>query len=84
VWFLDPSQCAPTTEPISQEFTGLWKYISEWQGVFRHFDKDRSGTIDGHELAEALRSFGYRLAPSLLTLIEQKYGKPHVESTRQF
>ena len=67
----------PTNEPISQEFTGLWKYISEWQGVFRHFDKDRSGTIDGHELAEALRSFGYRLAPSLLTLIEQKYGKPH-------
>jgi len=56
-----------------QEFTGLWKYISEWQGVFRHFDKDRSGTIDGHELAEALRSFGYRRAPSLLTLIEQKY-----------
>ncbi|KAH9998167.1 apoptosis-linked protein [Russula compacta] len=56
-----------------QEFQGLWKYISDWQGVFRHFDKDRSGTIDGHELAEALRSFGYHLAPSLLILLEQKY-----------
>ncbi|KAI0273786.1 EF-hand [Gloeopeniophorella convolvens] len=55
------------------EFSGLWKYISDWQGVFRHFDRDRSGSIDGHELSEALRSFGYNLAPSLLTLIEQKY-----------
>jgi len=56
-----------------QEFSGLWKYITDWQGVFRHFDRDRSGTIDGHELSEALRNFGYRLPPSLLTLIEQKY-----------
>jgi hypothetical protein len=56
------------------EFSGLWKYISDWQNVFRHFDKDRSGSIDGYELAEALRSFGYNLSPSILTLIEQKYG----------
>ncbi|KZT69007.1 EF-hand [Daedalea quercina L-15889] len=55
------------------EFCGLWRYIQEWQGVFRHFDKDRSGSIEGYELAEALRSFGYNLSPSLLTLIEQKY-----------
>ena len=56
------------------EFSGLWKYISDWQNVFRHFDRDRSGSIDGMELAEALRSFGYNLSPSILTLIEQKYG----------
>jgi len=55
------------------EFSGLWKYIADWQGVFRHFDKDQSGTIEGRELSEALRSFGYNLSPSLLTLIEQKY-----------
>ncbi|KAI9465974.1 EF-hand [Lactarius psammicola] len=55
------------------EFSGLWKYISDWQGVFRHFDRDRSGSIDGHELSEALRTFGYNLAPSLLVLVEQKY-----------
>lgn len=56
------------------EFAGLWKYISDWQGVFRHFDRDRSGSIEGRELAEALRSFGYNLSPPLLTLIEHKYG----------
>lgn len=55
------------------EFAGLWKYISDWQNVFRHFDRDRSGSIEGHELAEAFRSFGYNLAPSLLTLVEHKY-----------
>lgn len=55
------------------EFAGLWKYISDWQNVFRHFDRDRSGSIEGHELTEAFRSFGYNLAPSLLTLVEHKY-----------
>jgi len=56
-----------------QEFSGLWKYISDWQNVFRHFDRDRSGSIEGNELAEALRSFGYNLSPPLLMLVEQKY-----------
>lgn len=35
---------------------------------------DRSGSIDGHELANALRSFGYNLTPQILMLLEQKYG----------
>ncbi|CCL99156.1 uncharacterized protein FIBRA_01171 [Fibroporia radiculosa] len=55
------------------EFCGLWKYIQDWQKVFKHFDRDRSGTIEGYELAEALGSFGYNLPPTILTLIEQKY-----------
>jgi len=56
-----------------QEFTGLWKYISDWRHVFTRFDRDRSGSIDGRELTDALRSFGYNLSPVLLTLIEHKY-----------
>ncbi|KAI0831189.1 hypothetical protein BC628DRAFT_1415727 [Trametes gibbosa] len=55
------------------EFAGLWKYIQDWQNVFRHFDRDRSGSIEGAELSEALRSFGYNLSPTLLALLEQKY-----------
>ncbi|PIL23886.1 hypothetical protein GSI_13637 [Ganoderma sinense ZZ0214-1] len=55
------------------EFAGLWKYIQDWQNVFRHFDRDRSGSIEGAELSEALRSFGYNLSPTLLSLLEQKY-----------
>ncbi|KAK7023958.1 EF-hand domain-containing protein [Favolaschia claudopus] len=55
------------------EFAGLWKYISDWQNVFRHFDRDGSGSIEGRELSEAMRSFGYNLSPPLLTLVERKY-----------
>jgi Ca2+-binding EF-hand superfamily protein len=46
----------------------------DWQNVFRHFDRDNSGSIDGPELTEALRQFGYNLSPQLLTLLERKYG----------
>ncbi|KAJ7632189.1 hypothetical protein FB45DRAFT_911762 [Roridomyces roridus] len=56
-----------------KEFSGLWKYISDWQNVFRHFDRDNSGSIEGQELAQAMRSFGYNLSPQILTLIERKY-----------
>ncbi|KAF8136147.1 EF-hand [Boletus edulis] len=55
------------------EFSRLWQYISEWQRVFKHFDRDHSGTIERRELSDALRNFGYDLSPSLLTLIEYKY-----------
>ncbi|KAJ7090274.1 hypothetical protein B0H15DRAFT_256597 [Mycena belliarum] len=56
-----------------KEFSGLWKYISDWQNVFRHFDRDGSGSIEGQELAQAMKSFGYNLTPSLLTMVERKY-----------
>jgi hypothetical protein len=57
------------------EFSRLWRYIVDWQNVFRRFDQDRSGFIDRNELAEALRSFHYTLTPSLVTLIVYKYCK---------
>jgi len=55
------------------EFSGLWKYIKDWQGVFKHFDADRSGYIDGTELQNALRQFGFELSPNILRLVERKY-----------
>jgi len=55
------------------EFAGLWKYIKDWQGVFRHFDSDRSGSIEGPELMQALRQFGYNLSEPLLGLVQRKY-----------
>jgi len=55
------------------EFAGLWKYIKDWQNVYRHFDRDRSGSIDGQELKEALQQFGYQLSPQLLDLVQRKY-----------
>lgn len=58
------------------EFAGLWKYVKDWQNVFRHFDRDRSGTIDNGELRDALGQFGYNLSPPLLELVQKKYGEP--------
>ncbi|NXC16923.1 PDCD6 protein, partial [Corythaeola cristata] len=40
------------------EFTGVWKYISDWQSVFRTYDRDNSGMIDKNELKQALTGFG--------------------------
>jgi Ca2+-binding EF-hand superfamily protein len=55
------------------EFVGLYKYIEDWQGVFRHWDADRSGSIEERELAGALTGFGYNLSPHLVRLILNKY-----------
>jgi len=55
------------------EFAGLWKYIKDWQNVFRHFDRDRSGSIDGGELRDALAQFGLNLSPPLLDMLQRKY-----------
>uniref|UniRef100_UPI00358E0233 programmed cell death protein 6-like isoform X1 n=1 Tax=Myxine glutinosa TaxID=7769 RepID=UPI00358E0233 len=45
-----------------QAFVGLWKYITDWQGVFRSFDTDNSGFIDKNEMKGALTCFGYKFS----------------------
>jgi len=54
--------------------TLLNKTIQDWQNVFRHFDRDRSGSIDRNELRDALSQFGYNLSPQLIGLVQAKYG----------
>ena len=41
-----------------QEFSSLWKYVTDWQNCFRSYDRDNSGSIDKNELKTALTSFG--------------------------
>jgi len=55
------------------EFAGLWKYIKDWQNVFKHFDRDQSGSIDSSELTQALQQFGYNLSRNLVALVQRKY-----------
>jgi Ca2+-binding EF-hand superfamily protein len=55
------------------EFSGLWRYIEDWQHVFRRFDKDGSGSIDSSELQSALNQFGFKLPRHLLALLVAKY-----------
>ncbi|KAJ6516723.1 hypothetical protein C8R47DRAFT_1088138 [Mycena vitilis] len=58
------------------EFGGLWNYIQEWQGVFRHFDHDNSGSIEGRELPDALSRLGFSQSPPVVALIHRKYAVP--------
>ncbi|CAB1349699.1 unnamed protein product [Coregonus sp. 'balchen'] len=39
------------------EFAGVWKYITDWQNIFRTYDRDNSGFIDKNELKQALTGF---------------------------
>jgi len=59
---------------VSRSWAFSQKRAQDWQGVFLHFDRDRSGTIDGQELQSALSQFGYRLSPQLLSMLQRKYG----------
>ncbi|XP_014670371.1 PREDICTED: programmed cell death protein 6-like [Priapulus caudatus] len=57
------------------EFSGLWKYVTDWQQTFRFFDRDNSGSIDQNELKTALTSFGYRLSDQFYNMIVRKFDK---------
>jgi Ca2+-binding EF-hand superfamily protein len=65
------------------EFAGLWKYIEDWKRCFQSFDVDRSGTIDQHELGQALLRFGYNIQPDLIRTMITKYDR-HGKGTVTF
>ena len=74
-WVMEVRMRPHTSMNLIRTDIVMFRYIADWQKVFRFFDRDQSGTIDGTELAAALRQFGYNLNPTLLMLLEQKYGK---------
>ncbi|TRM62931.1 hypothetical protein BD626DRAFT_43380 [Schizophyllum amplum] len=55
------------------EFAGIWTFIVDWRKIFCTFDRDQSGYIDEDELTDAILDHGYRMTPSLQTLVQQKY-----------
>ncbi|CDS13378.1 hypothetical protein LRAMOSA05556 [Lichtheimia ramosa] len=57
------------------EFTGLWRYIEDWQRCFRTFDTDGSGNIDARELRHALQTFGYNLSEPFVNVLIQKFDR---------
>lgn len=58
-----------------EAFVQLVKYLRDWNRLFLQFDRDRSGVVDGKELGEALRSFGFNLAPPTVAAIVKKFDK---------
>lgn len=51
------------------EFAGVWKYITDWQNIFRTYDRDNSGFIDKNELRQALTGFGEQQQSMAMYLI---------------
>ncbi|XP_035692032.1 sorcin-like [Branchiostoma floridae] len=56
------------------EFKELWATLNQWKTTFMQYDRDRSGTVEPHELQAALTSWGYNLSPQALNIIVKRYG----------
>ncbi|XP_011683239.2 sorcin isoform X1 [Strongylocentrotus purpuratus] len=56
------------------EFKELWTVLNQWKQTFMTYDRDRSGQIDGNELAAAFGAFGYRLSPQAIGALVRRYG----------
>ncbi|XP_072365943.1 programmed cell death protein 6 [Scyliorhinus torazame] len=57
------------------EFMGLWKYINDWQNIFRTYDRDNSNFIDKNELKQALSGFGYRMSDQFYSILLSKFDR---------
>ncbi|XP_073490139.1 grancalcin isoform X1 [Aquarana catesbeiana] len=57
------------------EFKELWAALSAWKQNFCTFDQDRSGSVEPHELNQAIMSMGYRLNPNTINTIVKRYSK---------
>ncbi|WVQ99165.1 hypothetical protein IAU59_006297 [Kwoniella sp. CBS 9459] len=58
------------------EFEGLYRYIQDWHGIFRRFDRDNSGLIDRKELHNALLGFGFSLPKDMVIKLEKRFAPP--------
>ncbi|XP_068400063.1 grancalcin [Eschrichtius robustus] len=57
------------------EFKELWAALNAWKQNFITVDKDGSGTVEHHELNQAIAAMGYSLSPQTLTAIVKRYSK---------
>ncbi|KAJ8350708.1 hypothetical protein SKAU_G00258380 [Synaphobranchus kaupii] len=57
------------------EFKELFVALNGWKQNFMMFDRDRSGTVEPHEMAQAVASMGYRISPQALNAIVKRYSK---------
>lgn len=51
------------------EFQLLYNYINQWLATFRTYDRDGSGHIEEHELAQALQQMGFRFSPEFIKFL---------------
>jgi len=59
------------------EFKGIFTYVHEWGRIYRHCDRNHSGSIDSKELHEGLTLFGFPLSQHLVDLLVRRYAPGH-------
>lgn len=55
------------------EFKDLWQALNGWKNTFSSYDRDRSGSVEGHELQQAIGAMGYNLSPQAMNCIMKRY-----------
>lgn len=67
-------------------FSALWDFMQRWRALFQQYDRDRSGSISGTELHQALAQMGYNLSPQFSETLVQRFsprgGRPGVQLDR--
>ncbi|XP_047460802.1 peflin [Mugil cephalus] len=56
-------------------FSALWDFMQRWRALFQQYDRDRSGTISGTELHQALAQMGYNLSPQFSETLVQRFSQ---------
>lgn len=54
-------------------FSALWDFMQRWRALFQQYDRDRSGTISGTELHQALAQMGYNLSPQFAETLVRRF-----------
>ncbi|KAM6958227.1 grancalcin [Tautogolabrus adspersus] len=57
------------------EFKELFQALNGWKQNFMMFDRDRSGTVEPHEMNQAVSAMGYHVSPQSLNAIVKRYSK---------
>ncbi|XP_029900929.1 calpain-3 isoform X2 [Myripristis murdjan] len=61
-----------------QEFRHLWNKIKQWQGIFKHYDSDQTGSINSYEMRNAVNDAGFRLNNQLYDIITMRYANENM------
>uniref|UniRef100_A0A0B7AEW7 Calpain-3 n=1 Tax=Arion vulgaris TaxID=1028688 RepID=A0A0B7AEW7_9EUPU len=55
------------------EFKVLWDDLRRWKGVFREFDRDKSGNLSSYELRNALNHVGFHISNQTFKSLVMRY-----------
>ncbi|XP_048083790.1 calpain-3 isoform X1 [Alosa alosa] len=61
-----------------QEFRHLWNKIKQWQGIFKHYDSEQTGSINSYEMRNAVNDAGFRLNNQLYDIITMRYANENM------